>query len=99
MAIKPTDVYGSLSKTIEDTLKGAGAIKGAPCTIKSIEPITGGNRVTFSWKDTSNVEHTQTMDVMNGEKGDSPDLSQFYTKTEVDSAISTAIGGALNGTY
>lgn len=28
-----------------------------------------------------------------------PSLSAYYTKTETDNAISTAIGGALNGSY
>lgn len=31
--------------------------------------------------------------------GQGGDLSNYYTKSETDSAISTAIGGALNGSY
>lgn len=95
-------------KYVADSLVGVGALKGSPCTIKSITEITGGSRITFSWTDTDNVEHTNTLDVMNGAKGDkgdkgddgdTPDMTNYYTKTEVDSAISTAIGGALNGSY
>lgn len=92
-------------KYVADSLVGVGALKGSPCTIKSITAITGGSRITFSWTDTDNVEHTNTLDVMNGAKGDrgddgdTPDMTNYYTKTEVDSAISTAIGGALNGSY
>ena len=57
-------------KFTEETVEGAGAIKGAPCQIKSITDIEGGKRVTFLWKDNSNVDHESTMDVMNGSKGD-----------------------------
>lgn len=80
-------------KYAADSLVGVGALKGSPCTIKSITAITGGSRITFSWTDTSNVEHTNTLDVMNGAKGDkgddgeTPDMTNYYTKTEVDSAI------------
>ena len=62
------------SKTYTDeTVVGAGAIKGAPCQIDSIEDIEGGHRVTFLWVDNSGEEHTDTMDVMNGEKGEKGD--------------------------
>lgn len=57
----------------DETVVGAGALKGVPCQIKSIEDIEGGHRVTFLWVDNSDVEHTDTMDVMNGEKGDKGD--------------------------
>lgn len=58
-----------LKKYVADSLVGAGAVKGAPCTIKSITEITGGNRITFSWTDTDEEEHTSTLDVMNGADG------------------------------
>ena len=60
-----------LKKYVADSLVGVGALKGAPCTIKSITEITGGNRITFSWMDTDEVEHTSTLDVMNGQGDDS----------------------------
>lgn len=62
-----------LKKYVNDSLVGAGALKGAPCTIKSIAEITGGNRITFSWVDDEETEHTSTLDVMDGEKGDKGD--------------------------
>lgn len=98
-------VKSLLEKYVDDSLVGVGALKGSPCTIKSKTAITGGTRVTFAWEDTEGVEHTQTVDIMNGEKGEkgddgeTPDMSAYYTKTEVDNAIQTAIGGALNGSY
>ena len=62
-----------LKKYVNDSLVGAGALKGAPCTIKSIAEITGGNRITFSWIDDEETEHTSPLDVMDGEKGDKGD--------------------------
>jgi len=50
-------------------IDGGGSLKGAACQIKSIEPITGGNRVTFEWEDNQGVVSTDTMDVMNGANG------------------------------
>lgn len=52
------------------SIEGAGSLKGAPCTIDSIVPITGGSRVTFAWEDNSGETHTSTMDVMNGANGE-----------------------------
>ena len=56
-------------KYTNDSIAGAGGLEGKPCQIQSIEPITGGNRVTFLWEDNDGVEHTDTMDVMNGTDG------------------------------
>lgn len=50
-------------------LEGAGALKGAPCQIKSITSITGGHRVTFEWEDGEGETSTETMDVMDGTNG------------------------------
>lgn len=60
-------------KYTDKSLAGAGAVAGVPCQIQSITPITGGNRVTFLWKDNNNVSHTSTLDVMDGVKGDKGD--------------------------
>jgi len=54
---------------VDDTLKEAGALKGVPCQIDSIESITGGKRVNFVWEDNEGQEHTDHMDVMDGEDG------------------------------
>ena len=56
-------------KYTDDSIAGAGGLEGKPCQIQSIEAITGGNRVTFLWEDNDGVEHTDTMDVMNGTDG------------------------------
>jgi hypothetical protein len=52
------------------SIAGAGAIKGAPCEVKSIEPIEGGNKVTFLWHLNDGSELTDSMNVMDGAKGD-----------------------------
>lgn len=57
---------GAARAYVNATADALGAVKGAPCTIKSITPITGGNRVTFEWTSDSGVKQTQTMDVMDG---------------------------------
>lgn len=50
-------------------IEGSGALKGAPCQIQSITPITGGNRITFAWQTNEGETETDTLDVMNGTNG------------------------------
>lgn len=54
----------------DESIAGAGAIKGKNCEIQSVEPITGGNRVTFAWYDGQDVIQTTAIDVMDGEQGE-----------------------------
>lgn len=61
--------YAKSKNYTDQTVIGAGAIKGSPCEIESIEDIEGGHRVTFKWHLTDGTEQSQTMDVMNGEQG------------------------------
>lgn len=63
------ETYGAAVGYVKASLNGVGALAGKPCQIQSIEPITGGNRVTFLWIDDEEVEHTSTMDVMHGQNG------------------------------
>lgn len=65
-----TLTLGAACSYTNNVVSGMGAIKGAPCQIQSITAITGGNRVTFLWVDNSDVSHTSTMDIMDGDKGD-----------------------------
>lgn len=78
--------YGTLKKLIEDTLVGAGAIKGAPCEIQSITDIEGGKRVTFAWADSEGETHTANMDVMNGADGQDGEDGNDYVLTSQDKA-------------
>lgn len=63
-------VYALSKKYTQDTAEEFGAVKGAPCTIQSIEPIENGQRITFAWTNSQGTTITDTMDVFNGPKGD-----------------------------
>lgn len=60
----------------DESLAGAGALKGAPCQIQSIDEITGGNRITFLWVDNNGDSHTSILNVMDGVKGDKGDRGE-----------------------
>lgn len=54
------------------TVKGMGAVKGSPATVKSYGYDDSGNTiVTFAWKDKNDVESTMDALVKKGVKGDS----------------------------
>ena len=59
----------ALAQAYTDKAISGGGINGKNCTIESITPITGGNRVTFKWYLDDGTEQTETMDVMDGEDG------------------------------
>ena len=52
-------VFALSRKYTDDSIAGAGAIKGAPCEIQSIEDGV----VTFLWEDTNGNQHTLGLDV------------------------------------
>ena len=72
-------------KYTEETVKGGGALKGANCTIKTIEAVPEGNKVTFEWTLTDGSKKTDFIiikdgvdgkdgkDGIDGEKGDKGD--------------------------
>lgn len=72
-------------KYTEETVKGGGALKGANCTIKTIEAVPEGNKVTFEWTLTDGSKKTDSIiikdgvdgrdgiDGIDGEKGDKGD--------------------------
>lgn len=53
----------------DDTIIGAGAIKGASCQISNIEQIEGGHNITFSWKLLDDSTRTATIFIKDGEEG------------------------------
>ena len=61
--------YILAKKYTDNTVDGMGALKGAPCTVKSIENITGGKRITLEWESNSGVKQTQSFDVIDGKDG------------------------------
>ena len=61
-----TTAYVLSKKYVEDTSISLGAVKGAPCTIKNITEVDGGQKVTFEWTGTSGTKQTSEMTVKNG---------------------------------
>ena len=56
-----------LSKSFtKKSLDGQGALKGAPCTIKSTTKVSDGTNITFEWTGTSGTKQTSTITVMDG---------------------------------
>lgn len=53
----------SIAKTyVNQTVIGMGALKGAPCQIKSItENPAGVWTITFEWEDTTGATHTDAL--------------------------------------
>ena len=51
---------------VASTADSLGSLKGAPCTIKSITEVEGGQKVTFEWIGTSGTKQTSEMTVKNG---------------------------------
>ena len=51
---------------VASTADSLGSLKGAPCAIKSIVEVDGGQKVTFEWTGTSGTKQTSEMTVKNG---------------------------------
>lgn len=56
-------------KYTEETVKGGGALKGANCTIKTIEAVPEGNKVTFEWTLTDGSKKTDSIIIKDGVDG------------------------------
>ena len=61
-----TTAYALSKQYVADTADQLGSLKGAPCTIKSITEVDGGQKVTFEWTGTSGTKQTSEMTVKNG---------------------------------
>lgn len=81
MAISGIQAYGISKQYTKDTVIGAGALKGAPCKIKSIEKINGQNKVTFEWDADDGTTRESTMYVNDGE-GEGDDEYEIVMKVE-----------------
>lgn len=66
-----TDYIGlsASRKYMADAFRGGGAIVGKNVTISSIEPIDGGNRITFAYTMDDGEKVESILDVMNGHDG------------------------------
>lgn len=54
---------------VKQSLQGAGAIVGKNVQVSKIEPIIGGNKVTFTYTLDDGTQHNSYLEVMNGEQG------------------------------
>ena len=61
--------YALSKKYTEKSLKGVGALKGAPCRVTAIEEVEGGNKITLSWTDVDGKTLSESLIVKNGEQG------------------------------
>ena len=61
--------YALSKKYTEKSLKGVGALKGAPCRVTAIEEVEGGNKITLSWTDIDGKILSESLIVKNGEQG------------------------------
>ena len=80
--LTPEAVFAMLKRYVADTAIGLGAVKGAPCTIKSIEEKSDHMLVTFEWTATTGKKVTSEMKVPIGKGG-----SGTYTNPGVGRAV------------
>lgn len=62
--------FGAAAGFTSQTADELGAVKGAPCTVKSIEKTGNVNTVTFEWTGKSGAKDTSTMLVEDGKDGE-----------------------------
>ena len=73
---------------------GLGAVKGAPCQIKSITEVNNGHEVTFSWIGTSGAEETSSFTIENGVAGAKGDKGDPFTYNDFTQDQLNALKGA-----
>lgn len=61
-----TVTYALCKKYTDESLDGVGALKGAPCKVRSVEKIDGRSIVTLEWKSDSGVVKTSEVYVNDG---------------------------------
>lgn len=80
--MKAVEIIGMLKTYIQQTLVGMGALKGAPCTVKSVEEDPGVHVITLEWTDNDGNKQTKAITVLDGTDGFSPEVT---VKTSTDS--------------
>ena len=73
---------------------GLGAVKGAPCQIKSITEVNNGHEVTFSWIGISGAEETSSFTIENGGAGAKGDKGDPFTYNDFTQDQLNALKGA-----
>ena len=96
--MQDVEIIGMLKTYVSKTLVGMGALKGAPCTIKSITKSGDLNTVVFEWTDTDSVKHESTMLVYDGADGNDGFSPTIVVKTSTSSEYVLTITDK-NGSY
>lgn len=58
--------YALCKKYVAKTASGLGAVKGSPCTVKSVVKTNGVTTVTFEWTNFSGAKETSTATINDG---------------------------------
>lgn len=83
--MKDVEIIGMLKSYIAKTLVGMGALKGAPCTVKSVEEDPGVHVITFEWTDNDGNKQTESIIVLDGTNGTDGFSPEVTVKTSTDS--------------
>ena len=67
--MQDVEIIGMLKTYINKTLVGMGALKGAPCTVKSVEEDPGVHVITLEWTDNDGNKQTKEITVLDGTNG------------------------------
>lgn len=57
----PEQCYGACVKLIQQTLEGAGAVRGVPCELENIEEQDDAFLITYKWEEKDGSVHRQEM--------------------------------------
>ena len=83
--MKDVEIIGMLKTYIQQTLVGMGALKGAPCTVKSVEEDPGVHVITLEWTDNDGNKQTKAITVLDGTNGTDGFSPEVTVKTSTDS--------------
>lgn len=83
--MKDVEIIGMLKSYIAKTLVGMGALKGAPCTVKSVEEDPGVHVITLEWTDNDGNKQTKDITVLDGTNGTNGFSPEVTVKTSTDS--------------
>lgn len=97
--MKDVEIIGMLKTYIQQTLVGMGALKGAPCTVKSVEEDPGVHVITMEWTDNDGNKQTKSITVLDGTNGTNGFSPEITVKTSTDSTYILTItteGGSFD---
>lgn len=96
--MKDVEIIGMLKTYIQQTLVGMGALKGAPCTVKSVEEDPGVHVITLEWTDNDGNKQTKAITVLDGTDGTDGFSPEVTVKTSTDNTYILTIT-TIDGSY